>query len=166
MLEWFLLIICKEHTLRRCRPLLKRNRPTLCFFTEIRRSADAQYWTVALSNWQKQQPEVYFIKKAILRGFAIFTGKHPCWSLFFIKLQTFGPATSLKRDSYTPVFLLQNFEEHLFSGISESSNVIIRPIVNFLFFFYKKILHTHQKHKTTYNKQKIKNTRKKHLKGY
>ena len=28
------------------------------------------------------------IKKAVLKYFAIFTGKHLCWSLFLIKLQT------------------------------------------------------------------------------
>ena len=40
------------------------------------------------------------IKKAVLRYFAVFTGKHLCWSLFLIK-----------RDSNTGVFMLiqQNF---------------------------------------------------------
>ena len=33
---------------------------------------------------QKQPPEVFY-KKVILKSFAIFTGKHPCWSLFLIK---------------------------------------------------------------------------------
>ena len=31
--------------------------------------------------------------------------KHLCWSFFFIKLQAFRPATLLKRDPYTDVFL-------------------------------------------------------------
>ena len=39
------------------------------------------------------------------KNFANFTGKHLCWSLFFTKLQVFRPATLLKRDSYTGVFL-------------------------------------------------------------
>ena len=50
-----------------------------------------------------------------------------------------------------------------------SSNVIevIRPILNFLFFiFFTKRLYTQQKNKTTFSKLKIKNTHKKHLKGY
>ena len=34
---------------------------------------------------QKQPPEV-FCKKAVLKDFAIFTGKHLCWILFLIKL--------------------------------------------------------------------------------
>ena len=57
-----------------------------------------------------------YIKKAVLKNFAIFTWKHVCWSLFLIKLPDFRPATSLERDSNTGVFLwiLQNFQEHLF----------------------------------------------------
>ena len=45
------------------------------------------------------------MKKAILKYFAIFTEKHLCWSLFIIKLQAFRPATLLKSDSSTGVFL-------------------------------------------------------------
>ena len=37
---------------------------------------------------QKQAPEVFY-KEAFLKNFAIFTGKHQCWSLFLIKLQAF-----------------------------------------------------------------------------
>ena len=39
---------------------------------------------------QKQQPKVLY-KKAVLKNFAIFAGKHLCWSLFLIKLQAFRP---------------------------------------------------------------------------
>ena len=31
------------------------------------------------------------IRRTIFRNFAIFTGKHLCWSLFLIKLQIFRP---------------------------------------------------------------------------
>ena len=57
----------------------------------------------------KQPPEVF------LNFFPNFTGKHLCWSLFFTKLQAFRPATLLRIDSYTSVFLwnLRNSEEHL-----------------------------------------------------
>ena len=57
------------------------------------------------------------IKRAILKHFAIFMGKHFCWSLFLIKLQTFRPATLLKRNSNAVAFLwiLRNFKEHLFT---------------------------------------------------
>ena len=49
----------------------------------------------------------------------------------------------------------------------DSNNVIevIRPILNFSFFFTKRF-YTHQKHKPAYSKQKMKNTHKKRLKGY
>ena len=39
------------------------------------------------------------MKRAALKNFAIFTGKHLCWSLFLMQ-----PATLLKRDSDTGVF--------------------------------------------------------------
>ena len=57
----------------------------------------------------------------VLKNFANFTGKHLCWSLFFTKLQAFRPATLLKIDSYTSVFLwnLRNSEEHLLWRTSE-----------------------------------------------
>ena len=35
---------------------------------------------------RKQSPEVFY-KKAVLKNFAIFTGKYLCWNLFLIKLQ-------------------------------------------------------------------------------
>ena len=56
------------------------------------------------------------MKKAVLKKIAIFLGKHPCWSLFLTKLQAFRPATLLKIDSNTGVFLciLRNFKKHLF----------------------------------------------------
>ena len=38
----------------------------------------------------QKQPQDAFYKKAALKNFSIFTGKHLCWSLFFIKLQTLG----------------------------------------------------------------------------
>ena len=69
-----------------------------------------QFWQSRRSRIHKQPPEVF------LKFFANFTGKHLCWSLFFTKLQAFRPATLLKIDSYTGVFLwnLRNSEEHLY----------------------------------------------------
>ena len=43
------------------------------------------------------------LKKAVFKNLIIFTGKQLCWRLFLIK--AFRPATSLKRDSNTSVFL-------------------------------------------------------------
>ena len=41
---------------------------------------------------QKQPPEVFY-KRAVLKMFAIFTGKHLRWGLFSIELEAFRPAT-------------------------------------------------------------------------
>ena len=59
---------------------------------------------------QKQPPEALY-KKTVLKNFAISTGKHVCLSLFLINLQAFRPASLLKRDSNTGLFLsiLRNF---------------------------------------------------------
>ena len=45
---------------------------------------------------QKQPPEVFY-KKAVFKNFAIFTGKHLCWSLFLIKLQALWRGTLFKK---------------------------------------------------------------------
>ena len=42
-----------------------------------------------------------FYKTAILKNFLIFTGKHLCWGLLFIKVATFRSLTVLKRDFNT-----------------------------------------------------------------
>ena len=59
---------------------------------------------LVLHALQKQPPEVFY-KKCILKNFAKFTGKHLCQSLFFNKVAGLGPATLLKRDSGTDIFL-------------------------------------------------------------
>ena len=46
------------------------------------------------------------MKKSAIKTFALITRKHLCWSLFLIVLQTFRPATLLKKDSNTGAFLL------------------------------------------------------------
>ena len=55
---------------------------------------------VRSSRWQ-----MYF-KIEVFKNFAIFTGKHMCWSLFVMKLLAYKPANLLKRDSNTSIFLL------------------------------------------------------------
>ena len=42
-----------------------------------------------------------FFKIVVIKNFSIFTGKHLCWNLYWIRLQAFRPATILKRDSDT-----------------------------------------------------------------
>ena len=44
-------------------------------------------------------------KIGVLKNFALFTGKHLCWSLSLIKLLGWRPATLIKRKSNTGVFL-------------------------------------------------------------
>ena len=46
-----------------------------------------------------------FFKRAVLKKFVMFTGKHLSWSLFFKKSQGLMFATLLNRDSNTDVFL-------------------------------------------------------------
>ena len=45
------------------------------------------------------------MKKGVLRNFSDILGKHLCHSLFFNKVAGLKPATLLKRDSDTGVFL-------------------------------------------------------------
>ena len=46
----------------------------------------------------QKQPPVVFYKKAVLKNFAIFTGKQLCRNLFLIKFQTLrGKKESKKR---------------------------------------------------------------------
>ena len=67
----------------------------IMFLIKKRRSADAQYWTITLSNWKKQPPEVFY-KNTVLKNFAIFMGKHLC-----------------------EIFQNTCFEEHLCTAVSE-----------------------------------------------
>ena len=51
-----------------------------------------------------------FFKIVSLKSFAIFAGKHLCWGLFLIKLQTFRPSTFKKRHQHRYfLWILQNF---------------------------------------------------------
>ena len=78
-----------------------------------------------------------FIKKAVLKNFAIFTGKHLCWSLFLIQLRVFRSVTLLKRNSQhrcfpvniakflrTPFF--RNIWEQLL--LDDSANAVLKTV--------------------------------------
>ena len=84
LLEWFLPIICNEHTLRRSRSLFSRNHP-ICFWLgrDSRQITNTEQLIYLADN--SSHPRCS-IKWAVLKNFAIFTGKQLCWSLFFIKL--------------------------------------------------------------------------------
>ena len=53
----------------------------------------------------KKQPSEVFYKKDVLKNFTEFTGKHLFRGLFFNKNTDLRPATLLKIDSNTGVFL-------------------------------------------------------------
>ena len=81
VLEWFLLIICKEHTLLKSTNLFSRNHPTLCFF--LREACQIPNTEQLLYQTDKSSHRRCPIKEVVLQNFAIFSGKHLCWSLFF-----------------------------------------------------------------------------------
>ena len=60
----------------------------------VRHNRVAKY----LKKIQKQSPEV-FCKKGVLKNFANFTGKHPCWNIFYNQVAGLQPAGFLKKDS-------------------------------------------------------------------
>ena len=85
------------------------------------------------------------IKITIVNTFAIFRRKCLFWSPFLIKLQELRPATLLKRDSNTDVFLwiLQNlFEKYLQTAASVHFKIkrCIHNPVKYLRCFCKKIV--------------------------
>ena len=73
-------------------------------------------WTAWKWNKSKSSRSQIVFKIGVLKNFINFIGKYIYWNLFLIKLQAWRPATLLKRDSNTGVFLwnLQNFSEHFF----------------------------------------------------
>ena len=91
--------------------------------------------TVAVSfgfnQTQKQAPEVFY-RKAVLKQFAIFTGRHLCWSLFLIKLQDFRPANLSKETpaQYCNIFKNTNFEKNLPTAASVDCKNFYRATEN------------------------------------
>ena len=87
-------------------------KPFIYIYTQVSRLSSAVLldfsWSLRISRSSRSQ---IFFKIGVLKNFAIFIGKHMCWSLFLIKLQALKPATLLKRDPNTGVFLsyLQKF---------------------------------------------------------
>ena len=72
------------------------------------------------------------------RCFAIFTGKHLCWSLYLIKLQAIRTATLLKRDS-SKVFsceIFKTFENTFFTEHVRWDMFCKTVSVSFALFFW------------------------------
>ena len=74
-----------------------------------------KFWQVS-NITLKSSYRRWSIKKAVSKNFAIFIEKNPCWSLLFINMLAYKPATLLQRDSNIGAFLsiLPNFLKHLF----------------------------------------------------
>ena len=115
---------------KNCRPrprsiLLKRS-PLQIFYQKFIRTAILSKSlragvAVYLEDLQKQPPQVFY-KKAVLKNFALFTGKNLCWSLILLK--TFRPTILLIRYRCFPVniskflrtSILKNIHERLLLG--------------------------------------------------
>lgn len=72
-------------------------------------------WELYAIELGQKQPSEVFRKKGCSK-LAIFTGKHRCWSLCLIKLETLRPTALLKRDSKAGVSCKywRNFKNNLF----------------------------------------------------
>ena len=113
-----------------------------------------------------------------LTGFYMRATLKP-WNIFFIFC--FG-RSSLNNSTTTPALTSWKKMWNAFIGftnVCSSINEVIKTVLNFLLFFYEKILHapkstkkhkrhknlTKQKHKNANKRTKIKNMLKKHLRG-
>ena len=103
MFEWFLLTISKKYILTRSTNLCSRNHSMLCF------------WLKRGRQMYRSSSSQMFFKIGVLKNFTIFTRKYLCWNLFVIQLQSTSPATILKGNYSTSVFLwtLPNFKDLL-----------------------------------------------------
>ena len=48
-----------------------------------------------------------FLKISLLTNFPIFTGKYLCWSLFLLRLQTYGMQETPTKETPTQVFFFE-----------------------------------------------------------
>ena len=70
--------------------------------------------------FQKQPWEVFY-KKAVIKNFAIFTGKQLCWGLFLLKLHL--KACNFIKKRLQPRCLPVNIEKFLKTAIFKNINV-------------------------------------------
>ena len=73
---------------------VSRRKNLLVLITELRNS-----YLITLLKRYRSSHRRCSVKKGVLKNFANFTGKHPCWSLFFNEVAGFQPASFLKKDS-------------------------------------------------------------------
>ena len=68
-------------------------------------------------NHIQKQPLELFYKTAILRNFVIFTAKHLCWGLFFIKVAGFQASNCIKKGLQHRYFLVNNIRKFIRTSI-------------------------------------------------
>ena len=80
------------------------------------------------ANSEQKQPRKVLCRKGILENFTSFTGKHPCLSLFLIKLQVFRTASCLQackfikmrpKHKFFPVKIVKFLKTHILKNISD-----------------------------------------------
>ena len=86
--------------------------------------------------WIQKQPPDVFYKKVVLKNFAIFTGKHLCWSFFWIELQTWRSLNFINKRLYHKCFPV-NIAKILRTPILK--NICERLLLNV---FYVEIKHS------------------------
>ena len=124
VLEWFLLMVCKEHTLLRSTKLISRNHPKV-YFRLIREGRQMPKAEQLLYQTDKTSHRGCPLEKSVLKHFAIFTGKHLCWSLFIsfikkrLKHRCFTATKFLRTPWRTSVFgyFWTDFREWLFGTL-------------------------------------------------
>ena len=92
------------------------------------------YFLNNVADFQPQRRQRRFVKKAVLKIFAIWNiyRKAPvCWSLFLIKLQAFRPANLLKQ---TPT---QCFPVNIAKFWKTSANIVDRVLLYFLHILWR-----------------------------
>ena len=73
---------------------MSRRKNLLALITELRNS-----YLITLLKRYRSSHRSCSVKKGVLKNFANFIGKHPCWSLFFNKVAGLQPASVFKKDS-------------------------------------------------------------------
>ena len=71
-------------------------------------------WNIPQNLEDRSSCSQMFFKTGVLNNFAIFTGKHLCWSLFMIKLKAWRPTTILKTMTVKQVFFCESSLELFF----------------------------------------------------
>ena len=160
MLEWFLTVIYKEHTLIRFANPLSRSHPTLSFwlrrenwqmfrlnfmirihcaviFSFYSRVCLKCFRTITLksclskSEFSFSEQPLVFYKKGVLKSFTIFTGKHLCRSLFFINLKTFRPSGQQLYQKGSPTQVFSQWTLRIFQ-----EHLICRTSANGCFWYF------------------------------